>query len=93
MQIYVRHYKKKITKDEIANLFGRFGTVEHVNIITENNIPEAYVKMSKLSEADYVISQFKKENHNFQINRARSGHIDRRKHCRLGGRRKSDFVE
>ncbi len=94
MQIYVRHFNKKISKNEIFSLLGRYGTIESVRMISDRNLSAAYVEMPEMSEAEMAISQLNEGyNYDMQINRARCGPDDRRKHCRLGGRRNSDLLD
>ncbi|MDO9577580.1 MAG: RNA-binding protein [Candidatus Cloacimonadales bacterium] len=96
MQIYVKHFNKNISQDTIINLFGRYGTVESVRMISDNNLSAAYVEMPEMSEAEMAISQLNETtnfNYDMQINRARCGPDDRRKHCRLGGRRNTDLID
>ncbi|MFC1898161.1 hypothetical protein ACFLYJ_01170 [Candidatus Cloacimonadota bacterium] len=96
MQIYVRHLKRKVSQSEITKIFGKYGTIKSIKLISEKDYPAAYVEMPEMSEAEYAITELnsKLSNHKYmQINKARMGPNDRRKHCRLGGRRGSDLFD
>jgi len=93
MNIYVGNLPYSVTEDELQELFGEYGEVSNVNIITDKYTGQskgfAFVEMTKQADAEEAIknlnSSFLKER-NLKVNQARPRE-DRPRRPRGGGGR------